>query len=282
MSNYPGYGSTVREYRDDPNHQEYRDQPFGAPGVNSFEDVFDQITQNIVKINKGASMIEKGAKLIGTDRDSDGQAGEKIHGVSQDTSKVVSNTSRLFQQLGRRKLDRTQRLQLEKVKNDFQESVQRFQTLQKKALEKAKTASRMEKPKPAPVSPWMDDEDDQALLVEDDRRRQQLMAQEQVIDDDLALIREREEQIRELEGDILDVNEIFRDLGAMIQEQGEQIDTIEANVEKAYTDVEQGTTQLQKASTYQKKSRKKMCCLVVILLVVVAVVAIIVVIAVKA
>ena len=35
--------------------------------------------------------------------------------------------------------------------------------------------------------------------MEDDRRRQQLMAQEQVIDDDLALIREREEQIRELE-----------------------------------------------------------------------------------
>ena len=35
--------------------------------------------------------------------------------------------------------------------------------------------------------------------MEDERRRQQLMAQEQVIDNDLALIREREEQIRELE-----------------------------------------------------------------------------------
>lgn len=277
MSGYPGYGSTVREYRDDPNYQEYRDQPQGP----AFQQVFEEITGNIVKINTGATKIEKGAKLIGTERDSDGQAGEKIHGVSQDTSKIVSNTSKLFQQLSRRKLDRTQRLQLEKVKNDFQESVQRFQTLQKKALEKARTASRMEKPKPKPTSPWMDDEDDTARLVEDDARRQQLMAQEQVIDDDLALIREREEQIRELEGDILDVNEIFRDLGAMIQEQGEQIDTIEANVEKAYTHVEEGTGQLQKASTYQKKARKKLCCLVVILLVVAAVIAIIVVVAVK-
>lgn len=281
MSGYQGYGSTVREYRDDPNYREYSDQPFGPPGSSSFQNVFDQITQNIVKINKGASMIEKGAKIIGTDRDSDGQAGEKIHAVSQDTTKVVSNTSKLFRQLAGIKLDRTQRLQSEKVKNDFQESLQRFQTLQKKALEKAKTASRMEKPKPKPTSPWMDDDEDKARLVEDDRRRQQLMAQEQVIDDDLALIREREEQIRELEGDILDVNEIFRDLGAMIHEQGEQIDTIEANVEKAYTDVEAGTGQLQAASKYQQKSRKKLCCLVVILVVVVAVVAIIVVIAVK-
>lgn len=49
------------------------------------------------------------------------------------------------------------------------------------------------------------------------------------------------------------MNEIFRDLGAMVHEQGEQIDTIEANVEKACTDVEQGTGQLQKAAIYQVK-----------------------------
>jgi len=54
-----------------------------------------------------------------------------------------------------------------------------------------------------------------------------------------------------LQGDILDVNEIFRDLGAMIHDQGEQIDTIEANVEKACTDVEQGAGQLQQAAIYQ-------------------------------
>ena len=46
---------------------------------------------------------------------------------------------------------------------------------------------------------FKDEEEDQANLVEDDSRRQQLMAQEQVIDDDLDLIREREEQIRALE-----------------------------------------------------------------------------------
>lgn len=55
------------------------------------------------------------------------------------------------------------------------------------------------------------------------------------------------------QGDILDVNEIFRDLGAMIHEQGEQIDTIEGNIEKACNDVEQGTEQLNTAAKYQVK-----------------------------
>ncbi|XP_052797574.1 syntaxin-12-like [Mya arenaria] len=268
---YQSYGA-VTEYRDDPNYQEYSDGP-------RFDELFSQITRNISSINNGANVIEKAARIIGTDRDN-GQAGDKIHHVSQETNRTVSNTTKILKQLGSRRLDRTQRLQLDKVTSDYQESLQRFQTLQKKAAEKAKTVGRKEKPKPK-VSTWLDDEDDKAQLVVDDTRRQQLLAQEQVIDDDLALIGEREDQIRALEGDILDVNEIFRDLGAMVHDQGEQIDTIEANVEAAATHVEEGVGQLHKASVYQKKSRKKLCCLVVVLLVIAGVIAIILIVTLK-
>ncbi|XP_053384911.1 syntaxin-12-like [Mercenaria mercenaria] len=269
---HQGYGA-VREYRDDPNFQDFRDD-----NGRSFDEEFSQITRNISSINNGANVIEKAAKAIGTDRDN-GQAGDKIHHVSQDTAKTVTATTRLLKQLSKRRLDRSQKLQIDKVTHDFQESLQRFQSLQKKATEKVRDASRKEAQKPK-KSAWLDDEDDEPL-IEDDSRRQQLMAQEQVIDDDLALIREREEQIRALEGDILDVNEIFRDLGAMVHDQGEQIDTIEANVEKAYTDVEQGTGQLSKAATYQKKARKKMCCLVLIFVIIAAIIAIIIAVSVK-
>lgn len=267
---HQGYGA-VREYRDDPNYGEYRDDN----GV-SFDEQFSQITRNISNINNGANLIEKAAKVIGTDRDN-GQAGDKIHHVSQDTTKIVTATTRLLKQLGKRRLDRSQKLQIDKVTHDFQESLQRFQSLQKKATEKARDSSRKELQKPKNTD-WLD-EDDEPLI--DEGRHKQLMAQEQVIDDDLALIQDREEQIRALEGDILDVNEIFRDLGAMVYEQGEQIDTIEANVEKAYTDVEQGTGQLQKAATYQKKARKKLCCLVLIFVIIAAVIAIIIAVSVK-
>ncbi len=72
-----------------------------------------------------------------------------------------------------------------------------------------------------------------------------LQAQEVAVDTDLALLQEREERIRQLESDILDVNEIFRDLGALVHEQGETIDTIENNVEEAYNQVRDTVDVLQ-------------------------------------
>ncbi|KAH3882364.1 syntaxin-7-like isoform X3 [Dreissena polymorpha] len=259
----PSYGA-VQEYRDDPNYKDYSDKP-------GFEEQLSAITRNISAINNGANTLEKAARVIGTERDN-GQASDKIHQISVDTNKTVNSTTKLLRQFGQGNVNRTQRLQIDKLTKDFQESVQRFQTLQKKAAEKAKTVNRQEKAKPK--TNWMDD-DDHAPLVSENVRRQELLAQEQVIEDDLALIREREDQIRALEGDILDVNEIFRDLGAMIHEQGEQIDTIEANVERAATHVEEGREQLTKAATYQKKSRKKLCCIVMIFVIIAAIIAII-------
>ena len=79
-------------------------------------------------------------------------------------------------------------------------------------------------------------------------RQNVFQAQEIAIDSDLALMQEREQQIRQLESDILDINEIFRDLGTLVHEQGEQIDSIENNVEQAYNQVEAGNEQLTQAA----------------------------------
>ena len=67
----------------------------------------------------------------------------------------------------------------------------------------------------------------------------------------IELLRDREQQIRKIESDILEVNQIFKDLATMIHEQGETIDSIEANVETASIQVDQGTLQLAKARDYQ-------------------------------
>ncbi len=61
-------------------------------------------------------------------------------------------------------------------------------------------------------------------------------------------MQEREQQIRQLESDILDINEIFKDLGTLVHEQGEMIDNIEDNVEQAYNQVEAGNEQLSQAA----------------------------------
>ncbi|XP_046573733.1 syntaxin-12-like [Haliotis rubra] len=276
------YGA-VSGYRDDPGFSDYKDDP-GNRGF-SADEVFDQIRTNVFKINNGANVVDRAMKSIGSERDSV-QLRDKIHETSQSTHQLVQTTMRLIKSAGSKRINKQQKLQLDRLRNDFQEAVQRYQSLQRKAAEKVKTTVIMSpkgsSSKPlVDLAPYQDDGTaDTSQLIQDDRRAQ-LQEQQVIIEDDLALIREREERIRQLESDILDVNEIFRDLGAMIQEQGETLDTIEANVEKAYGNVETGNEQLVKASQYQKSSRKKMCCLLVVFLVIAIIITIILVVTLK-
>lgn len=68
---------------------------------------------------------------------------------------------------------------------------------------------------------------------------------------DLQALQTQEENIRQLEHDIRDVNEIFKNLGALVHEQGDIIDSIEASVERTQVFVENGTQQLRQASQYK-------------------------------
>ncbi|GFT09458.1 hypothetical protein NPIL_9031 [Nephila pilipes] len=92
----------------------------------------------------------------------------------------------------------------------------------------------------------------------------------------LELLREREEAVRKLEADIVDVNHIFTDLAALVHEQGEVIDSIEANVEQAQIQVSEGTQQLAKARRHQAAARRKACFLVIILVLVAVVIGLII------
>ncbi|CAI8047927.1 Syntaxin-7 [Geodia barretti] len=81
-----------------------------------------------------------------------------------------------------------------------------------------------------------------------------------------AQLEEREREMRQLETDILDINDIFRDLGTMVHDQGELTDNIETQVETAAVRVESGNKQLEKAVRHKKCSRKLTCCIVCLLL----------------
>ncbi|XP_055899065.1 syntaxin-7-like [Biomphalaria glabrata] len=267
MSNY----GTLKEYRDDPSYRDYRDDDV----INLTE----QIRSNIFKINNGANALERAMKNIGSERDSD-QLRDKIHETSQTTNKIVQNTTQLLRTSSTKKADKQQKIQLDLLRSNFQDAVERFQASQKKAAVKVKTAMTLGAPTRKPLVSI--NEDYSRTASEESLQRTQVLKEQQVvIEDDLTLIREREERIRQLEADILDVNEIFRDLGALVNAQGEVLDTIDNNVERAFVNVESGRDQLIKAADYQRKSRKKMCCLLVILLVIAIIVTIIVVVSVK-
>ncbi|XP_076451064.1 syntaxin-7-like [Babylonia areolata] len=279
------YGA-VREYRDDPSAPSSRAVGYQSGGSASIQELCDQISSNIFQINNGANTIERAMKSIGTKRDTP-MIRDKIHEVSTNVSKVVKDTTRLIRSASATAMrgDRQQKMQVQRLSSGFQESVSRFQTLQKEAMEKVKAAAKLggtqsDASKPPDNTAEVGGADDRQRLLEDNPFAQ-LQAQKVVIEDDLSLLQEREERIRQLESDILDVNEIFRDLGAMVTEQGGMLDEIEDNVVRVVTDVESANKDLGKAAEFQKRSRKKMCCLLVLLLVIVIIIVLVVVLSVN-
>ncbi|XP_072170384.1 syntaxin-12-like isoform X1 [Diadema setosum] len=253
-------------------------------GQNDFTTMLKQCSSSIFRINNSIAALEKAIRQIGTTNDSN-ILRSKIQQMLQQSNTSIKDTKLCMEVLGQkaRLLDKAKKIQFERLANDFQDTVQRYGSVQKRVANKMRSSPSVgprqgggsmgfgEEPSYDQKTPLMREE-------EQERQREmqrQMQQQEAAIDYDLTLIQEREEQIRQIEASMLDVNEIFRDLSMMVSEQGEMIDSIEANVDRAGDNVEEGAKQLATASRYQKKARKKMFCIFCIL----AVVAIVIVIA---
>uniref|UniRef100_A0A9J8B626 Syntaxin 12, like n=1 Tax=Cyprinus carpio carpio TaxID=630221 RepID=A0A9J8B626_CYPCA len=170
---------------------------------------------------------------------------------------------------------RQQKIQKDRLMNDFSAALNNFQVVQRRAAEReresvarARAGSRLH----------VDElnQDEQLVTFEKNEGWRMQAEEEPFTEEDLELIKERETNIRQLESDIVDVNQIFKDLAVMIHDQGDMIDSIEANVESAEVHVERGAEQLQQAAYHQRKSRKRMCFLALILSLVASIFAIII------
>jgi len=79
------------------------------------------------------------------------------------------------------------------------------------------------------------------------------------------LIAEREEEIRNIEQGVGDLNVLFQQVAQIVSEQGEQLTGIADNVENTYQDTAAADTELRAAARYQKNARGKACCLLLVL-----------------
>mmetsp|Transcript_27548 Transcript_27548/g.92534 ORF Transcript_27548/g.92534 Transcript_27548/m.92534 type:complete len:93 (-) Transcript_27548:106-384(-) len=86
-------------------------------------------------------------------------------------------------------------------------------------------------------------------MIGSDRVQLQVAMQEEAIND--AILREREEEIREINQNVHKVNEIFRDLAGLVEKQQADVDQIGELVEKSHAHAEKGLEQVQKAAKMQ-------------------------------
>lgn len=166
----------------------------------------------------------------------------------------------------------TQKYSQQKLSREFKAALGEFQSLQRTAIEKqrasvtAAKAALDHETEGAPSSPAGD-------------QLQQLQQQEQVhlapqdeVDFQEALITEREEEIRQIEEGVGDLNVLFQQVAQIVSEQGEQLQTIESNAVNVRDDTRGADYELRSAARYQKNARSKACCLLLILAVIMAIV----------
>lgn len=251
----------------------------GPPGpqLRDFSSIIQTCSGNIQRISQATAQIKNLMSQLGTKQDST-KLQENLQQLQHSTNQLAKETNELLKELGSLPLplsaseQRQQRLQKERLMNDFSAALNNFQAVQRRVSEKEKESIARARAG-SRLSAEERQREEQLVSFDSHEEWNQMQSQEDevaITEQDLELIKERETAIRQLEADILDVNQIFKDLAMMIHDQGDLIDSIEANVESSEVHVERATDQLQRAAYYQKKSRKKICILVLVLSVIAA------------
>ncbi|KAK6489078.1 syntaxin-7-like isoform X1 [Huso huso] len=234
------------------------------------------IGSNIQKITQYTAEIQRIVNQLGTPQDTT-ELRQQLQQKQQYVNQLAKETDRYMKEFGSflpTAEQRQRKILKDRLVGDFSNALAAFQKIQRQAAQKEKefvarvrASSRVSGGLP----------DDGGLLSFESENRPQAQVQDDAIrEEDLVLIKERETSIRQLESDIIGINEIFKDLGMMVHEQGDTIDSIEANVETAEVHVQSASRQLSRAAEYQSKSRKKICILIVVLSVLAVVIGLII------
>ncbi|KAG7262750.1 hypothetical protein CRUP_028411 [Coryphaenoides rupestris] len=233
-----------------------------------FSNLTQTCSSNIQKITQNTSQIKSLLQQMGPGQETP-ELQDRLQQLQHYTNQLAKETNRHLKELGSFSLPLSpseQKIQKERLMNDFSATLNNFQTIQRRAAERQReTVARARAG--ARLTGDGCNVDEQLVTFEkddDDWAQQDLQAQTHeapITEEDLEIIKERETNIRQLEADIMDVNQIFKDLALMIHDQGDIIDSIEANVESAEV---------------HRKSRKRMCIIAMVLSLVLTVLIIII------
>lgn len=155
---------------------------------------------------------------------------------------------------------------------EFKSTLEEFQTVQRRALEKQRAS--------AVAARTAMDEGEFPLGYEEGQQQQQQqqleeqprLANQNEVDFQESLVIERESEIRNIEQSVGELNELFRDVAHIVNEQGSQLDVIGDNIQDVGHDTQGANVELRSASRYQKNARNKACCLLVILAVILVII----------
>ncbi|CCH58746.1 hypothetical protein TBLA_0A09620 [Henningerozyma blattae CBS 6284] len=277
---YDDYNASMVDptFSDDENSNKYHDSP-------EFETLKDEISANLFEINGQIATLnhffqtlqtfitkkQVNSKVI---NNIDKKAIENIQLINGIIKNVNNNLLIKINNIDDLSLDKVQLIAREKLIRDVRSSIQEFQWTQKNYTDIIKKINDIAKDS---YNKNVMTEEETALLVEEetankaktqtqtqltskDMQQQVYIPREAINNEELTyqqtLIRQRDEEILNIENGINEINEIFKDLGAVIQQQSSMVDNIEANIYSTVDNTRQANEQLNRALNYQRRSNK--------------------------
>ncbi|CAF3982111.1 unnamed protein product [Rotaria sp. Silwood2] len=193
--------------------------------ASDFQRLYNALSTNLTKISNNVTDLEKLVQKLGTPEDSE-PLRERYHRLQHETKILMQQTNDALQELNntrtlteadqRRKKTLTENLpkQYLATLNRFQEAQRIGARKEKESLDRARAISFRQHG--ISDSPFADDF--VATPTYDQFQRQAVLPIEQEVD--MRALRERDEQLRELETNIVEVNELFKDVAKLVHDQG--------------------------------------------------------------
>ncbi|CCH43808.1 Syntaxin-12 [Wickerhamomyces ciferrii] len=242
-----------------------------------FDKITDEISNLLLDVNNNLVTLKKFVSSLETSKNDKNRSN-----LNHKSVKSIDTITDLFKNLSllsRRvndyeELNPSQTFTKDKVTREIKISLEEFQDLQakfttitKRLNEEAKAALDQDSTTAGgEVGGGTIGNPQQELIIERD------VINTEEFDHQQNLIREREEEIENIEHGINELNEIFTDLGAIVREQGTMVDNIESNIYDISNSTRSAAGELSKALHYQRRSRGKTFCLLVILVIILVVV----------
>ncbi|RMJ28068.1 hypothetical protein PHISP_01096 [Aspergillus sp. HF37] len=249
---------------DDP---QYRDDP-------EFDRLAETLSNQLFTLTSNISRLSTQISLLGTKRDNE-RVRERVHDLLEGTRSGFKDVGDGIKKVqGWEDVNPSQKWTQQKLSSEFKATLDEFQAVQRRALEKQRASAvaartALDDTEPAGPEAEAHQQQQQQQLLEEQRPS---LANQGEVDFQETLIIEREAEIRNIEQSVGELNELFRDVGQIVHEQGAQVDTIGQNIENVTSDTRGANVELRGASRNQKNARNKSCCLLVILAVILVII----------
>jgi len=242
--------------------------PIHASSQNNSEFIMinNRISGNIFKASNNITAIQR---MVQNDSIKNPKIREHQHKLTEEVRKLTKDINadlKLLNSQSTSEYEETSAKQKDmiykKLSKDFESVLKRFQEVSKITAQKNLEFVNRAKYQQSLMDEEEEPNENQPLLSVQDQI--QIRTVENELNFNESLITERENELKDIERSMIEINEIFRDLGTMVNDQQYLLDNIESNVIDISTNIDNANTQLRTATSYQKKARQKMYYLILI------------------